>query len=149
MNNKKKFYIFVVLLSVLACLIWIIVLKGGYQMKKMYGSISQEVIEVSIINLIATPEKYDGMLVRVIGVVNFGFEDNGLFFSHEDYKKSITKNAIRIEMSSSPLNTEYHMFSKFNGKYVIIEGIFSSQRKGNLDSYSGTIKKMSRIGKWE
>ncbi len=59
-----------------------------------YGSTkdSSKIQYVSLINLIATPEKYNGKWVRVIGVARFEFEGDALFLSKSDYDyKVVTK----------------------------------------------------------
>ena len=46
-----------------------------------YGKANHQCIGVSLIQLIANPDKYHGKLVRVIGVINIEFEGNKIFTS--------------------------------------------------------------------
>jgi len=93
-----------------------------------YGKTSHDAIEVSLINLIATPEQYDGKLVRVIGVGEVKFESNGLYFSKDDYKKVITKNAVWLELDEKLLETTYENLKKSNGSMFLLK-VFLIVRK--------------------
>jgi len=37
------------------------------------------------------------------------------------------------------LETTYENLKKSNGKYVLVEGIFNSKKKGHFDRYSGQL----------
>lgn len=118
-------------------------------MAMSYGNANQDAIYVSILNLIATPEKYDGKLVRVMGVGNIKFEGNAIYLSKGDYKNSITKNALWVDPDYKSLQTTESELEKMNGKYVLIEGIFNSGKKGHFSLFSGTIEKVSRYQSWD
>ena len=98
--------------------------------------------DVSIIELIATPEKYDGKFVRVIGVGHIQTAPNdyldSLYLSKEDYEIH-TGNAIRLEISPRAMPREEACI--YNGKYVIVEGFFENTN-GML--YKGLIRAISR-----
>ena len=82
MKNKKL--IITIILSVLITLAVVFAILFGikiYQDKlvesgyiETQNSANQYAKDVTMIQLIATPEKYDGQLVRVIGVGNLEFE---------------------------------------------------------------------------
>jgi hypothetical protein len=107
---------------------------------------NQNALSVSIIDLIANPDMYDGKLVRVIGVGNIEFEGNAIYLSRDDWKY-VTKNGLQIELSSnaSPRSEA----EKFNGKYVIVEGVFNMRNKGHFDMWSGSIINVTRYELWE
>jgi len=135
MNSIKKCKWIIISASIILVAFLSIIMnldKGGNGMVLAYGKTSHDAIEVSLINLIATPEQYDGKLVRVIGVGEVKFESNGLYFSKDDYKKVITKNAVWLELDEKLLETTYENLKKSNGKYVLVEGIFNSKKKGHL-----------------
>ncbi len=60
----------------------VVEIEREYGKAQEYGKIQH----ISLINLIATPERYHGKWVRVQGVANFEFEGNALFLHKEDYK---------------------------------------------------------------
>ncbi|WP_068773573.1 hypothetical protein [Paenibacillus sp. FJAT-26967] len=113
-----------------------------------FEEVNQNITEVSIINLISNPEKYDGELIRVVGVANIAFESNALYLSKEDYKNSITKNAVWLKLNYDQLNVTQKVLDKLNGKYVLIEGILNMNNKGHFDKYSGSIEKIARLERW-
>lgn len=123
--------------------------KFGSTVVVAYGTVSKETVEVSLINLIATPEKYDGKLVRVVGVGNINFESNGLYLSKEDYKKCVTKNAVWLDIDEGKLSTTYANLKQSNGKYILIEGVFDSKKMGHFDRYSGTVENITRYEFWK
>jgi hypothetical protein len=77
-------------------------------------------IRTSVINLIATPERYGGKMVRVVGFLAVESEDVRLYFSEEDYRRNIVENGIFIdanrEITSEIESKDLH--------YVQISGVF-------------------------
>lgn len=107
---------------------------------------NQNAKQVSIIQLIATPEKYDGQLVRVIGVGNLEFEGNCISLSKEDLEYSVG-NQIWIELGEQA--PSYEDAAQFNGEYVIIEGVFDKDDCGHMGMFHGSIKNISRYELWD
>ncbi len=154
MKNKKQ--IMPIILSVLITLAVVFAVLLGikiYQDKLVESDHSkgpspanQYAEDVTMIQLIATPEKYDGQLVRVIGVGNLEFEGNCISLSKEDLKYRVG-NSIWIELGEKAIS--YEEAQKFNGEYVIIEGIFDKDDCGHLDMFCGSIKNISRYELWD
>jgi len=152
MNGIKKFKWIIGTTSIILVAFLAVVMnsdKWGSGAVSAYGKVSQDAIEVSLINLIATPEQYDGKLVRVTGVAKVEFENSGLYLSRDDYKNAITKNAVCLTLDEKLLGTTYENLKKSNGKYVLVEGIFNSKKKGHFDRYSGTIDNITRYELWK
>ncbi len=101
--------------------------------------------DVTMIQLIAAPEKYDGKFVRVKGVGNLDFEDNCLSLDMEDYKRSLG-NEIWLKLGKRAI--PYKEAQKYNGQYVIVEGFFDKNEKGHFGAFQGTIKDISRYEPW-
>ena len=111
---------------------------------KAKGSKMNNIKDVSMIQLIATPEKYDKQHIRVIGYLLLEFERTVIYLSSLDYENSISKNALQLK------DLDLKKYSKENKSYVLIEGIFNFKtygRRGLL--YSGSIEKVNRLMKWE
>jgi hypothetical protein len=89
----------------------------------------------SIINLIATPEKYEGHLVKVAGFLNFEPNGNALYLHKDDYDHGIYKNSIYINMSEDSVAKMY----PHNKRYVVVEGLFSLNQ-GYMNSFSGSLR---------
>ena len=108
-----------------------------------------EVEDVSLIKLIATPERYNGKWVRVMGVCNFAFEGNGLFLSQEDRKHGFCRNAIWAcydTLGARPYDLAF--WSKFQGRCVLVEGHFDARSAGHMGLYSGALTNVNRIMTW-
>lgn len=105
------------------------------------NSANQHAQDVTMVQLIATPEKYDGEFVRVIGVGNLEFEGNCLSLSKDDLKYH-TGNSIWIELGSKAIS--YEEAKQYNGEYVIVEGYFDKDDCGHMNLFCGSIKNISR-----
>lgn len=106
------------------------------------GSEMKNIQSLSLIDVIANADKYNGEKVRLIGFLSLGFESKAVYLSSLDYKHSITKNALWVDVDKSG---EY---KKFDKQYVLIEGVFDAKNKGHLKLYSGEIKDVTRIILW-
>lgn len=109
------------------------------------SAIATEVRDVSMIQLIANPQQYDGSPIRLIAFLNLEFEGNALYLHREDYEKSNSSNAIWITLTDKQENS----LKKLSGGYVLVEGIFRSKERGHLDMFSGSIERIKRIQSWE
>jgi hypothetical protein len=105
---------------------------------------AEEPIDVTLVQLIANPEKFDGKLVRVIGFLRLEFEGNVLYLHREDYENAILGDGIWVDVTP-----EITKQSKtLNMHYVLLEGIFSSSDRGHMGMWSGTVKKIRRADLW-
>lgn len=100
---------------------------------------------ISLINLIADPEKYNGRLIRVEGFLNIEFEGTAIYFHKEDCDLGICENAIWMDLSKADITSS--RFQSLNKKYVLLEGTFESSNKGHFGRYNGTITKITRAVK--
>ena len=107
---------------------------------------SQDVeFNVSLVKLIANPEKYDGKILQIIGYLNLEFEGNAVYLHKEDYENGLTKNGFWVDFSGPIKENKKLDCSK---KYVIIVGRFDMQRTGHMSLFGGTIKDISRLDAW-
>src|SRR3984885_10517237 len=56
-----------------------------------------EPLGVTLVQLIANPEKFDGKLIRVIGFLRLAHEGNVLYLHREDYENAILGNGIWVD----------------------------------------------------
>jgi len=99
-----------------------------------------KVLSVSIVSLIANPEKYEDKRISVTGFLHIGFEDTAIYLHQDDYQNSITQNGLWIFL---PNNTD--SISDFPGgcqsnRYVQVIGTFSTKFKGHMGAWSGSIQ---------
>ena len=99
--------------------------------------------DVSMIQLIANPEKFHQAPVRVIGFAIIEFEGTAIYLSREFAEHGLTKNAVWIDVQ--PLE----QFEQYDKKYVLVEGVFDKDDRGHLNLFSGCLKHISRIEEWE
>jgi uncharacterized membrane protein YcgQ (UPF0703/DUF1980 family) len=102
------------------------------------------VADVSVVQLIANPDQFDGRSIRVIGFCWFEFERNALYLHREDFEQGIAKNAVWLSMRA-PVSSEY---TNLRNKYVIVEGTFSASEHGHFGMFSGSIKSITRLEEW-
>lgn len=152
-KNRKLLTVLIVISSIVVLLLCTLLglhnyektlIEFGYQ--DGINPANQYAIDVSMVQLLTSPEKYDGKLVRVIGVGNLEFEANHLSLSKEDHTYN-TGNSIWIELGEKAIS--YEEAKKYNGKYVIVEGFFDKDDKGHFGMFCGAIKNISRYQLWE
>lgn len=100
---------------------------------------------VTMVDLLSNPQKYDGKLIRVIGVGNLEFEGDCIALSKEDLKFDIG-HQIWIELGERAI--PYSEAQTYNGKYVIVEGIFDMDDTGHMGMFQGAIKDVNRYDLW-
>jgi hypothetical protein len=99
---------------------------------------------VSMMQLIATPEKYDGKLVEVTGFLRLEFEGHAIYFHKTDYENALTKNAIWV-VRNAILDQNADTLDMH---YVILTGRFDAANKGHMSQNSGAIKEIISVGLW-
>ena len=83
--------------------------------------------EVSLVQLIANPEKYENKVVRVGGIINVGFEDDYLFLTKEDRSVFNIRNAISMNYrTKNLLGITMEELEKYSGSYAFVKGTFRS-----------------------
>jgi hypothetical protein len=96
---------------------------------------------VSIVQLLATPEKFDGKFVQVCGFLRIEFEDNAVYLHREDHEHWITSNALWVDI---PHKTDPNL----SDHYVLIQGTFNASDHGHMDVFAGAIHKSTRLIPW-
>jgi hypothetical protein len=130
--KTRRFYsiglLSIVLVSLVAADFTATAQMAGYNPKQ---SANQKSLNVSLIQLIATPEKYDGVAIRLIGYLRLEFEGNALYLHREDYERGLP-NGIWIAV---PRDLSKDQTQTVNNKYVICEGTRTC-RKRNFEGDS-------------
>lgn len=100
----------------------------------------------SLIRLIATPEKYDGKTIQVIGYLHLEFEGNAIYLHKEDYEHGLSENSFWVSFSKKI--TKQKNIMDYNDKYVIIIGTFKMDDKGHMGMFGGTLENIVRLDTW-
>lgn len=89
------------------------------------GIINKYARSVSIVSLVATPEKYDSVMVRVEGVGLFQFESSFICLNMDALNYNMLSNCLKVgvltedvQLSAEKILGEYH------GEYISLEGVF-------------------------
>ena len=99
------------------------------------GQLFAQVPTVSILQLIATPEKYDGQVVRFEGVTHVEFEGNAIYVSKEHWKAQVSSFAIWMDLKEELAKSRQWL----NGKYCIVEGTFHAKDRGHMGLFMGAL----------
>ena len=105
---------------------------------------NSEPADVSMYQLVSTPERFDGKRVRVIGYLHLEFEGNGLYAQQEDFAYHLYKNGVWISIS----DCRYANNPPINDAYVLIEARFNGKDKGHMDLWSGSLSDVTRCVIW-
>jgi hypothetical protein len=95
---------------------------------------------VSIVDLLARPEAYDGKFVRVEGFLHVHFEGTALFMTKEHADYLMCKYGFWVS-----LDEVKYPAKDFDGKYVLLEGTFNRANKGHMRLWSGELRDVSRV----
>lgn len=99
---------------------------------------------VSMLQLIATPEKFDGKQVVVTGFLQLGHEADLLYVHQEDQKHGILENAIEVEATEEMGKNK----AKLNMKYVRLLGVFKAPDKRKSPFLGGMIANIENCDLW-
>jgi hypothetical protein len=95
---------------------------------------------VSIINLIATPEKYYDKRIKITGYMITEFEGTAIYLTREDYDNRIYKNSVFLLIGKG---SDYQFYNK---EYVTLNGTFI-KGNGHMGLFSGMLEDISNIRK--
>ena len=106
---------------------------------------AQDVPErTSIIQLIATPEKFEGKFVVVTGYVNLEFEGNAIYLHRDDNENSLHRNGLWLDASSCKRRSG----EKFSSGYALVIGRFTAKRHGHMSLWSGELQDVKTCQAW-
>jgi hypothetical protein len=97
-----------------------------------------EPLSVSIIQLIATPERYEGKRVSVEGIAHFEFEESALYLHREDADCMNSSNGVWLDAPARP---------DLNDTFVVVVGRFTACSHGHLGAWPGEIQDVRHLEK--
>ena len=101
--------------------------------------------DVSLLQLIAQPERFDGKPIRFIGFLRIEFEGNAIYLHREDFDHGISRNGVWIDI---PTDMTKHQKDEVNLHYVICSGVFRAGDHGHMGMFSGAITNVRRLQLW-
>ncbi len=108
-------------------------------------------IKVSLTQLIAAPDAYDGKVVSVSGFAYIEFENNNLCAAPEP---GASRACIWINYFDGPVKTDADFaryqkiskkWSKYNRRHISLRGIFDASDTGHLGGSSGGIGHITKV----
>ncbi|MBI5874925.1 MAG: hypothetical protein HZB81_03620 [Deltaproteobacteria bacterium] len=97
---------------------------------------------VSIVQLLANPEKYQGHLVMVTGFCRIEFEGNAIYLHQDDYTYGNTKNGIWLGIDRQEVRF------KFEKGHCLVVGRFDAKNQGHMGLFSGALNDIKRFESW-
>ncbi len=104
------------------------------------GASSETPIDVSIIQLIATPEMFEGKFVSVIGFIHIGQEQDLLFLEEQDFNQAAYQNALWFHLSEE-MGRDWQ---KLNRNFVGVVGVFTARHEGPYGCPNGGFLSVQR-----
>jgi hypothetical protein len=96
---------------------------------------------VSVVQSLASPERYTGKWVTVRGFLHLEFEGNALYLHQEDYDHMLLKNAVWIDANSDVEKQK----ASLSDHYVTIIGMFRAGDDGHMGLFSGSLTNIKHV----
>jgi hypothetical protein len=100
---------------------------------------------VSLVELIANPDRFHGRRVSVQGYVRLEFEGNAIYLSKDAYEARSMRDALWI--TPAPASPYAKPGATFGPRYTSVVGRFDAFDRGHFGMYSGAITEATRIGR--
>ncbi|MFZ6709621.1 hypothetical protein [Undibacterium sp. TC9W] len=130
------------------CLLATIALFATAAAAKTKAKAPEQALDLSLINLIATPERYHGKLVNVTGYIFVGTENMSIC----PYPVEVSsKDCVWINIDSGPTASDADQerifkklaaLEKFNKKTATIIARFNKNHQGHFGGWSGELTKI-------
>lgn len=95
-----------------------------------------EVERVSIVQLLANPQAYEGKRVEVSGFVNIEFEGNAIWLHKEDFMRGLYQNALWLNVSEGGCVDASGMPLS---AYASLSGTFTAKLHGHMGLWPAQI----------
>lgn len=117
-------------------IIAVLLLSGCCVRESHADEVKPRPVNVSLVSLIAAPEKYADKLVRVTGFLHVRYEDYALFLTREDANYQNSLNAAKLRFSTTLCKTNPRVeLKECDGHYVDITATVVPQ-EDNFRIYS-------------
>ena len=130
-------------------MIWLVIsLIIAFYIEPVSYAMESTPIDVSLIQLIANPDKYHGKFVRVSGYLHNKMEDSGLYLCKEDADYLVGKNSlwVRYDAKVSLMGLKKNPpLLYFDCKMVLLEGTFNKDSNGHLGMFASELNHVSRV----
>jgi len=118
--------------------------QGVSQAQTHESTRDKQPIDVGMVALVASPERYEGKSIRTHGFLCIEFEGDAVYLHKEDYRFGLSKNSLALRLSKA----QREQFKSLSLKYVVIEGTMYAKGLEATDAWSGAIDKITRLEVW-
>jgi hypothetical protein len=87
--------------------------------------------DVSMIQVLFAPEKYDGLRITIIGYLEVGSEMHSLYLNPQDWANGIRMDSIEVVDAKLLLKRR----AEINMKYVRLVGVFHLRQRAGVSNY--------------
>ena len=101
-----------------------------------FESLKDSIFEVSIIQLISNPEKYEGKTVKIEGFISLEYEGMAIYLNQDDYEYFNRKNGICLLLSKEDA---IGLQKECDKKYVTVTGKFQTKLYGKSSAWNGLL----------
>lgn len=106
--------------------------------------IGMKPITIGMIPLLASPQKYDGKVIRTWGFLNLRPNNDGLWLHKEDLQAALWKDSFALELTDQ----QQEEFKGLNHTYVMVQGTLHSKGPDGPSLESGTISRVTLLHGW-
>jgi hypothetical protein len=103
----------------------------------------QEAENISIITVIANPEKYHKKTIQIQGYFTNEKEGTAIYLAKNDFQNLIYKNGIYLYIPDNAME-KFKIELPHQG-YVTITGVYNKDKKGSYNFYSGGLENITQI----
>jgi hypothetical protein len=96
---------------------------------------------LSMVQLLANPQKYDGKHIRVVGYIHFEAEDTAIYLHKEDAEHHLLKNGVWVSLAKGA------SFAACQDSYAAIDGLYEASNTGRMRLWSGAVKHVTSCQK--
>jgi hypothetical protein len=105
--------------------------------------VADEPSHVSIVQLLANPDRYDGKKIQVDGFLCVQFENQAIYLSGEDAEFGMTSNGFWVAFNGTAILRDEA--AAHDRKHVFIEGRFNKNERGHLGLWQGAVEGVDRV----
>lgn len=96
---------------------------------------------VTMQQLLAEPQRFEGQRVRTTGFLRLEFEANALYQTRDDFNNTVMQHAVWLDLT----NAQLRRLGKLNNGHVVVEGVFTAQYKGNGGKWPGALRPVADV----
>jgi hypothetical protein len=116
-------------------------LREKYRMCALQERMFDGYCMLSIVDLIANPEMFDGRKVLIQGYVHIEFEGQGVYLHKDDFRYGITRNALWLTAAGGV------DLKKCQDSYSLVRGTFRAGIGGHNEMFSGVLDQVTQCSK--